>query len=241
MSNVTIDTIFARRSVRAYTDKKLDDATVDLLAKIALSAPSANNAQPVNVIVVRNAALIREMELAIAAYFEKKGETAVVERIKSRGNKIFYDAPVSYFLAVKNNSSVDVGIMAENISIAAGSLGLGSILLGLPNVVFNDPETCAYWKSKVNHKKDKGEKKGNGGKVVGHPFGEKNHRDHGYHTDDHRDDKNRFRPHPVHEEFYQHTYQQNTEASEHRIEGDHTVALEKNIPAIDDHKSPGHP
>jgi nitroreductase len=149
MSNSTIDAIFARRSVRAYTAQKVDDETVDLLAKTALAAPSANNSQPVNVVVVRNSALIREAEAAIIAYFEKKGETAVVDRIKSRNNKIFYDAPVSFFLAVKNNSNTDVGIAAENISIAATGLGLGSILLGLPNVIFNDPDTAAYWKAKL--------------------------------------------------------------------------------------------
>ena len=149
MSNTVIDAIFSCRSVRAYTDKAPDDQTVELLAKAGLAAPSANNAQPVSIIVVRNAALIGELERAVAACFEKKGETGILERIRSRGGKIFYDAPVSYFLAVKNSAAVDVGIMAENIAIAAAGLGLASILLGLPNVVFNDPETSAYWKSKI--------------------------------------------------------------------------------------------
>jgi nitroreductase len=123
MSNVVIDAIFTRRSVRAYTNKEPDDQTVELLAKAGLAAPSANNAQPVNIIVVRNAALIEELERAVIAYFEKKGETGILERIKSRNNKIFYNAPVSYFLAVRNNAAVDVGIMAENIAIAASGLG----------------------------------------------------------------------------------------------------------------------
>ncbi|MDR1374911.1 MAG: nitroreductase family protein [Treponema sp.] len=149
MSNSTIDAIFARRSVRAYTAQKLDDETVDLLAKTALAAPSANNFQPVNVVVVRNSALIREAEQAIIAYFTKKGETAIVDRIKSRDGKIFYDAPVSFFLAVKDKSGTDAGIAAENISIAATALGLGSVLLGLPNVIFNDPDTASYWKAKL--------------------------------------------------------------------------------------------
>jgi nitroreductase len=148
-SNSTIEAIFARRSVRAYTDKKVDDATIELLAKIALAAPSGNNFQPVNVVIVRDAALIREAEKAVIAYFVKKGETNVVNRIKSRNDKIFYDAPVLFVLTVKNKSNTDVGIAAENISIAATSLGLGSILLGLPNVIFNDPDTAAYWKGKL--------------------------------------------------------------------------------------------
>jgi nitroreductase len=149
MSNSTIDAVFARRSVRAYTNQKVDDETIDLLAKAALAAPSANNSQPVNVVVVKNSALILEAEQAIIAYFAKKGETGVVDRIKSRNSKIFYDAPVSFFLAVKNNASTDMGIAAENIVIAASSLGLGNVVLGLPNVIFNDPDTGTYWKKKL--------------------------------------------------------------------------------------------
>jgi hypothetical protein len=105
--------------------------------------------KPVHVIVVRNTPLILEAEKAVVDYFVKKGETKVVERNRSRNNKVFYNAPVSFFLAVKNKSNTDVGIAAENISIAATSLGLGSILLGLPNVIFNDPDTAAYWKGKL--------------------------------------------------------------------------------------------
>jgi nitroreductase len=149
MSNAVIGAVFARRSVRAYTAQKVDAETVDLLARAALAAPSGMNSQPVDVIVVRNRALIEEAERAVIAYFEKTGESAVLDRIKSRNNKIFYDAPVCFFLAVKDGASTDLGIAAENISIAATGLGLGSILLGLPAVIFNDPETAAYWKAKL--------------------------------------------------------------------------------------------
>lgn len=149
MTNITIDAIFTRRSVRAYTGQQPDDAEVELLAKAALAAPSGGNKQPVTVIVVRNAALIHELEQAVIAGFEKKGETAIVERIKSRNNKIFYDAPVTYFLAVKDNALIDVGIAAQNIVIAASALGLGSIILGLPGIAFADPETSAYWKGRL--------------------------------------------------------------------------------------------
>lgn len=147
--NPVLDAIFTRRSVRDYTDKKIDAATEELLIKAALAAPSASNKQPVNIVVVKNPALITELEQAIIAFFTKIGDTPTVDRIKSRGSKIFYDAPVSFFLAVKDKSELDVGIMAENIHIAATGLGLGSIILGLPGVAFNDPTTSDYWKKKL--------------------------------------------------------------------------------------------
>jgi nitroreductase len=149
MSNPVFDAIFARRSTRAYSDKKVDDASVSLIAKAALAAPSGSNQQPINIIIVKNTALILELEKAVINYFVKVGDTAVIERIKSRKDKVFYNAPVSFFLAVKDKKNTDVGIMSENIALAATSLGLGNIILGLPGVVFNDPDTADFWKSKL--------------------------------------------------------------------------------------------
>jgi nitroreductase len=149
MSNAALDAIFSRRSCRAYTSKKVDDETTALLAKAALAAPSGGNAQPVNLIVVQNVPLILELEKAVIDYFVKTGNETILERIKSRKNKIFYDVSTVFFLAVKNKAHIDVGIMSENIAIAAASLGLGNIILGLPGVVFNDPGTGPYWKGKL--------------------------------------------------------------------------------------------
>jgi nitroreductase len=149
MNNSTLDAIFTRFSCRSFTDKKIDDETVATLAKAALAAPSGNNSQPVTVIIVQNTNLILEMEKAIVDFFVKTGNKEVAERNKSRGNKIFYNASTVFFLAVKNNSSADVGIASENIAIAASSLGLGNIILGLPGVVFSDPATSDYWKQRL--------------------------------------------------------------------------------------------
>ncbi|MDR3145882.1 MAG: nitroreductase family protein [Treponema sp.] len=149
MSNAALDAIFTRRSHRAYTAQKVDDETVTLLARAALAAPSGSNAQPVNVIVLQNLPLILEMERAVVDYFVRAGDEAVLERIKKRNNKIFYDASTVFFLAVKNKAAVDAGIMSENLAIAATSLGLANIILGLPGVVFNDPASAAYWKEKL--------------------------------------------------------------------------------------------
>ncbi|MDR2740409.1 MAG: nitroreductase family protein [Treponema sp.] len=140
MSNSTFEAIFMRRSCRAYTGQKVGDETVALLAKATLAAPSGSNAQPVNLIVVQNVPLILELEKAVVDYFAKNGDETIRERIKSRKNKIFYDASTVFFLAVKNKAHIDAGIMSENLAIAATSLGLANIILGLPGVIFNDPD-----------------------------------------------------------------------------------------------------
>ncbi|WP_010262661.1 nitroreductase family protein [Treponema primitia] len=149
MANSTFEAIFTRRSSRSYTSQRVEDETVANLAKAALAAPSGSNSQPVNVIVVQDTALLLELEKAAVDYFVKAGNEAVVNRNKQRNNKIFYGASTVFFLAVKNGANIDVGIAAENIAIAATSLGLGNIILGLPGVAFNAPETAAYWKAKL--------------------------------------------------------------------------------------------
>ena len=56
-----IDVIMTRTSVRSYTDKEIDDATVDTLLKAAMAAPSAVNKQPWAFVVVRDTAIIHQL------------------------------------------------------------------------------------------------------------------------------------------------------------------------------------
>ena len=151
MSNIVLDAIFQRRSVRAYTSERVSDEMVETLAKTALASPSAMNGQPWHVIAVQNNEFILELERAVIAYFVKTGNTAMVERCKSRGDKIFYDSSTVFFITAKNAASakLDIGIVAENLSIAATGMGLGSIILGLPRFPLEDPDTAEYWKKKL--------------------------------------------------------------------------------------------
>lgn len=51
-----LETIFTRRSIRKYTLDPVSDEDLDLLLRAAMAAPSANNAQPWQFIVVRDQA-----------------------------------------------------------------------------------------------------------------------------------------------------------------------------------------
>ncbi len=147
MTNPVLDTIAARRSVRAYEARPLTDEQQSALISAALSAPSAMNLQPWHLILVKNRELLLEMERAVAEHFVRVGDTATAERIRSRGGKIFYNAPTVFFVAMNRENPIDAGILAENIALAATSLGLGSVILGLPGYVFFDDH--AYWAKKL--------------------------------------------------------------------------------------------
>ena len=51
-----LETLFTRRSIRQYTDAPVSDADLAVLLKAAMAAPSANNRQPWQFLVVRDQA-----------------------------------------------------------------------------------------------------------------------------------------------------------------------------------------
>ncbi len=150
MTNPVLETIAARRSVRAYTDESLTGEQIDALTMAALASPSGMNKQPWQFILVQNLEMLHEMENDIVEYFVKAGDTEAVQRLQSRKNQVFYDAPLVIFVAVKGDPGVlvDAGIAVQNISLAAASMGLGSVILGYPSYMFAG-EHRADWEKRL--------------------------------------------------------------------------------------------
>lgn len=135
MNNPTIETISTRYTCRGYIEKMPAEADVQTIATAAVAAPSAMNRQPWRVAVVKNKGLVEELDAnGLAGLVAMYGQ-ATYERIAARGGKLFYNAPAVFFIGVetanKAASMVDVGIVAENIALAATGLGLGSCICGL--------------------------------------------------------------------------------------------------------------
>lgn len=67
----------------------------------------------------------------------------------SRGNKIFYDAPLVVFISGDASSKwreIDAGIAVQNLTLAAHSLGLGSVIIGLCGMAFEGADAEALGK-----------------------------------------------------------------------------------------------
>ncbi|MCL2456777.1 MAG: nitroreductase [Defluviitaleaceae bacterium] len=134
--NEIMKTIRERYSCRDFKSEPLESAQIDALVEAALAAPSAMNLQPWHIIVVTDKNLIEEMDAA-AMEFVKKDE-AWYKRMTERGGKIFYNAPCLIFIA-KNESEaapLDCGIVSQNITLAAASMGLGSVICGMARYSF---------------------------------------------------------------------------------------------------------
>ena len=118
MSRKFIQTILARRSIRKYTDKPVDEADIKTLLEAAMAAPSASNRKPWQFVVVTerqpldalaeahpHGKMLFEATLCIAVC----GDLTEMER---------------YW--VQNCSAA-----TENLLLAATALGLGAVWLGV--------------------------------------------------------------------------------------------------------------
>ena len=139
--NETLKTIAERYSCRDFADAPLTEEQIKTLVDAALASPSAMNRQPWHIIMVTDKALIEELDTegmnVLAAAEDKSG----YERMMSRGGKVFYNAPCMMMVASdgSNYSAMDCGILSQNVSLAAHSLGLGSVICGMAGIPLNGP------------------------------------------------------------------------------------------------------
>ena len=139
--NDTIKSIMDRRSIRAYTDAPLSDEQITALKECALASPTAMNAQSWHFSFVTDRSAINSVENAVVDIIMRSDNEPMKERIKSRSNKIFYDAPLAVFISADRSSrwgAVDAGIAVQNLALAAHSMGLGSVIIGMCAMAFEN-------------------------------------------------------------------------------------------------------
>jgi nitroreductase len=135
MSNPVLSAIADRRSIRAYTPQQLTKEQLDTLLQAGLQSPSARNSQPWHFSVVQNPAILAEINQEAAKTFNQDF------------GDIFYAAPTVIFIscdAASRWGRLDCGIAVQTIALAAHALGLGSVILGLPEGAFTGPRTAYF-------------------------------------------------------------------------------------------------
>ena len=149
MNNV-IETILARRSTRGFSETPLTQAETDLLTQVALASPTARNTQSWHFSIVTNQALLDRFNQDMNAYMAAKFPAGQRGRFEENGYHVFYHAPLVVVISTPSDDSankfaqIDCGIAVENLAIAAQSLGLGSVIVGLPRDLFNAPQSEGY-------------------------------------------------------------------------------------------------
>ena len=135
----TIEAIRTRFSCRDFAGTPLTKEQIKTLGEAALASPSAMNRQPWHVTVINDKSLIDEFDAEGMRILNASEDKSVYNLIMARGGRIFYNAPCMVMVASDGSgyASMDCGILSQNVSLAAHSLGLGSVICGMAGIPFS--------------------------------------------------------------------------------------------------------
>ena len=142
-----IDAIEARRSIRLYKDTPVEREKLQLLAKCGVNAPSAMNKQEWELRIVDSKEWI---DGCTAAYLKAiEGTDKAKYMLTPTFKNIFRNAPAVIFVAAPEGlfSGVNLGMLGQNMMLAATELELGTCCLGSVQMIFAEPVMGEYLSS----------------------------------------------------------------------------------------------
>jgi Nitroreductase len=137
-----------RRSVRKYTPQKVARTDIEKLFSAAVQAPSASNSQPWGFAVIQDAALLNEYSdrskrLLLSKMDEDPHLAKYRAMLANPAFNIFYNAGTLILIYAKPRGAYSHGdccLAAQNLMLAAHSLGLGTCWIGLAQPFLDTPE-----------------------------------------------------------------------------------------------------
>lgn len=140
--------IYLRRAVRDYKDMDVPDELIKEIINAGTFAPSAMNKQPWRFVVIKGRDRIRrysdrakELLSRSLTGLEDKEMAALIEKISDPEVNIFHNAPVLILIFATPDArspEYDCALAAENMMLAARSLGIGSCWIGLASQLGSD-------------------------------------------------------------------------------------------------------
>lgn len=128
--NAVIDALLTRVSVRKFTDQKIEDQKLKLIADCAKAAPSGKNRQARKFTIVHNREKIQELAQAIA-------------KVHNRSDYRIYDCDAILLISFAENDiygQCDSSCAIENTYLAAEALGLGAVWINQLRDKCNEPD-----------------------------------------------------------------------------------------------------
>jgi nitroreductase len=143
-----IEAIRARRAVRAYSPRVVEEATIRSLLQAAVQAPSAMNEQLWIFGVVQNSAQLarwsdRAKQLLLDQAQADPKTRHYGPMLRDANFNIFYDARTLVVIGSRergNYTDADCWLAAENLMLAACEAGLASCPIGFAVPLLNTPQ-----------------------------------------------------------------------------------------------------
>ena len=148
--NQVVETILHRRAIRRFEPEQIGEETLQQILQAGLYAPSAGGRQGVLLVVSQDRAVNERLgrikranshpRMATATSYVSREQPSIADdpNIKNA----FYDAPTVITLFGPRNflfAAEDCAVAAENMMLAADSLGVGSCYIGQGWTAFADP------------------------------------------------------------------------------------------------------
>jgi len=112
--------IFTRRSIRKYTTKDIDLDSLKTIIEAGMYAPSARNQQAWHFLLIKNKTLLKKLsEIHPHGKMLENANAAIL---------VCYDTNIEFS---KGYGAVDCSAATQNILLAAHSMGIGSVWLGV--------------------------------------------------------------------------------------------------------------
>lgn len=129
--NPVLQNILTRRSVRAFTDKKITREDLNLILKAGIYAPSGMNKQTWQFTVIQNQNKIQELAKAVR------------ESLERDANYNFYGPDTIILLSNdrdNTNGLADCSCALQNIFLMANELGIGSCWINQLKTICDEKE-----------------------------------------------------------------------------------------------------
>ena len=147
--NETIKTIMERRSIRKFKPQQISKQDLECIINCGLYAPSAKNTQNWHFTVIQNADLISWMNETIKQTMPPEAVAVYKERQGSDDFNVFYNAPT---LVLVSGGADDIytdsncAYAVQNMCLAAQSLDVASVIIGMAALLFSTPKADDYAK-----------------------------------------------------------------------------------------------
>jgi len=155
--NDVMSNINSRRSVRGYTDQPLDREQITMLLECGVRAPNGCNTQPWRFVVITDREVMDRYSGRAKSLFsmhlekQMQGDPPGMDNLRNLkrmmddpANDIFHGAPCLILIFCAPGAMTpaqDSALCAQNMMLAAHSMGLGSLWVGFASPLGQDPET----------------------------------------------------------------------------------------------------
>lgn len=137
--NEVLRAIKNRRAIRNYNEEQIPDYLLQEILSSALYAPNAMNKQNWHFTVIQNKGILNQLANRIVENVICFNNKALINLVTAPGYHPFYKAPTLILISgnpVSEFIQIEAGTAAQNITLAAESLDLGSCIMTMPNFAF---------------------------------------------------------------------------------------------------------